>query len=101
MRLSGNSSCKEVMSNSDNASKETNLPVLKEINTAFRFFEQVTTYNSVIQLPIKINQEETTGDLYVMKRKDSRRKIDTNNFTLFLSLSTKSLGLVESFLNSI
>ena len=91
---------KEVMSNSDNASKETNLPVLKEINTAFRFFEQVTTYNSVIQLPIKINQEETTGDLYVMKRKDSRRKIDTNNFTLFLSLSTKSLGLVESFLNS-
>ena len=32
---------KEVMSNSDNASKETNLPVLKEINTAFRFLNRL------------------------------------------------------------
>jgi hypothetical protein len=35
-----------------------------------------------------------------MKRKKGRKKIDTENFTLFLSLSTKSLGVVETFLNA-
>ena len=84
----------------DNNAKELNLDAFKEIDNAFKFFNQVTTYDSIIQLPIMINRENTTGELYVMKRKRGRKSIDTDNFTLFLSLTTNSLGLVESFLNS-
>lgn len=90
----------DIIKNSDNTSKEQNLPLLKEIDTAFRFFEQVTTYNSIVHIPIKMNEQHATGELYVMKRKNRGRKIDTNNFTLFLSLTTKNLGVVESFLNT-
>ena len=88
------------LSNMDGKAQNATLPALKEIGEAFRFFNQVTTYDSMIQLPIKINQQNTTGELYVMKRKGSRKKLDPNNFTLFLSLQTMSLGRIESFMNA-
>lgn len=90
----------KAMKQMDNSTRESNLPAFKEIDNAFRFFNQVTTYDSILQLPLKINREDSTGELYVMKRKNGRKKLDTENFTLFLSLKTSSLGLVESFLNA-
>jgi len=90
----------KVLNNSDENAKVSIMPAYKEIGDAFKFFSQVTSYDSIFQLPVKINEENTTGELYVMKRKKDRKKIDTENFTLFLSLATKSLGIVEAFLNS-
>ncbi len=84
----------------DSKTQNANLSSFKEIDSAFRFFNQVTTYDALIHLPIKINQENTTGELYVMKRKKGKKKVDADNFTLFLSLQTSSLGRIESFLNS-
>ncbi len=77
-----------------------NLNALKELDGAFRFFSQVTAYDALIQLPIKINRENTTGELYVLKRNKGKKKVDADNFTLFLSLQTSSLGRIESFLNA-
>lgn len=90
----------KVLSSSNESAKASNMPAYKEIDNAFKFFNQVTTYDSILQLPIMINRENTTGELYVMKRKKGRKKIDTENFTLFLSLTTNSLGVIESFLNA-
>ncbi len=98
---------KEIMEFSQKALQQLNganqdkvLPALKEMDQAFRFFNQVVTYDTMIQLPLKINQQSTTGELYVMKRKKGRNKIDADNFTLFLSLKTMNLGRIESFLNA-
>lgn len=90
----------KALKNMDNNARESNLPAFKEVDNAFKFFNQVTTYDSILQLPLKINRENTTGELYIMKRKNGRKRMDTENFTLFLSLKTNSLGLVESFLNA-
>lgn len=90
----------KVLNNSDENAKASIMPAYKEIGDAFRFFSQVTTYDAILQLPVKINKENTTGELYVMKRKKGRKKVDTENFTLFISLATKNLGIVETFLNS-
>lgn len=90
----------KVLNSLDDSAKASNLPAFKEIDNAFKFFSQVNTYDSILQLPIMINRENTTGELYIMKRKKGRKKIDTENFTLFLSLTTNSLGIVESFLNA-
>lgn len=90
----------KVLSNSDENIRTSNMPAYKEIDNAFKFFNQITTYDSILQLPIMINREKTTGELYVMKRKKGGKKVDSENFTLFLSLSTNSLGIVESFLNA-
>jgi len=89
-----------VLNNLDENAKTSIMPAYKEIGDALKFFSQIITYDSILQLPIKINKEETTGELYIMKRKKGGKKIDTENFTLFLSLATKTLGIVETFLNS-
>ena len=90
----------KVLRQMDTKTQETTFSVFKEIDQAFRFFNQVTTYDSIIQIPLKINREDTTGELYVMKRKKGRKKFDAENFTLLLSLQTSNLGRVESFLNT-
>jgi len=91
---------KEVLSRVDTQSFKAALPVINEVDQAFRFFAQVSTYDAMMQIPLKINGEQTTGELYVMKRKGKNKAINPNNFTLFLALNTASLGCVEAFLNS-
>ncbi|MCX7774102.1 MAG: flagellar hook-length control protein FliK [Clostridia bacterium] len=90
----------KAVSNIEPKAQEAVLPAFKEIDSAFKFMNQVTTYDSIVQLPLKINQQNTTGELFVMKRKNGKKKIDANNFTLFLSLQTQSLGRIETFLNA-
>ena len=80
--------------------RDTALPAYQEIDRAFEFFSRVTVYDSLLHIPIKMNGEDTSGELYVMKRKNRRKKLDSGNFTLFLSLQTSNLGLIESFLNA-
>lgn len=90
----------KVLNNLNENARAQSIPEYKEIDSAFKFFSQIITYDTILQLPIIINRENTTGELYVMKRKKGGKKIDTENFTLFLSLATKSLGNVEAFLNA-
>ena len=89
----------KAISQMDKQTQDTIQPAFKEISQAFRFFNQVTTYDSMMQIPLKINRENTTGELYVMKRKN-HKKLNCENFTLFLSLQTSNLGRIESFLNA-
>lgn len=90
----------KVINRTGDSGRETLVPAFKEIDNAFKFFSQVVTYNSMIQLPLKINGSDSTGELYIMRRKRGRKGIDKENFTLFMSLKTESLGLVESYLNA-
>lgn len=90
----------KALSNLDSKAIEVNTAAFKEIDNVFRFFNQVSTYDSMIQIPLKINKEDATGELFVMKRKKGRKKLDPENFTLFMSLNTINLGRVESFLNA-
>lgn len=83
------------------AGNNTNtLPEFREINQVLRFFSQINTYNLVMHVPLKINNSSTDGELYIMKRRGRKKKVDENNFTLLISLTTQALGLIESFINS-
>lgn len=91
---------KEAVSRMDSKSMQEILPALKELDQVSRLFAQVTAYDCFMQIPLKINGEKTTGELYVMKRKGRTRVVNANDFTLLLSLNTMNLGCVEAFLNS-
>jgi hypothetical protein len=79
--------------------QERAISILEETIQAFRFFNEIILYNSVVHIPIRINQHDTTGELYIMKRKKGRKKIDPENFSLFISLETANLGRIESFIS--
>lgn len=90
----------EAMKLVDSKSAQTMLPVVRELQNALQFFNRTDTYHVFVQIPFMINNHKTTGELYVMKRKSKRGRIDPNQFTFFMSLSTQNLGLVEAFLNA-
>lgn len=75
-------------------------PLAQELTDALRFFSQVNTYHVFMHVPLIINQHQTTGELYIMKRRARKGRIDPNQFTLFISLNTQNLGLIETFLNA-
>lgn len=75
-------------------------PVIRDISQAMDFFNRVQTYHTFVQIPLVINNQSTSGELYVMKGKNRRGKIDPDQFTLFMSLNTENLGLIETFLNA-
>jgi len=84
----------------DAKSHEANLPIIRELQNAMQFFNQVTTYHTFVQIPLMFNQQNTTGELYIMRDRKKRGRIDPNKFTLFISLNTRHLGLIETFLNA-
>lgn len=90
----------EAVSRMDAKSHEANLPVIRELQNAMQFFNQVTTYHTFVQIPLMLNQQNTTGELYIMRDRKKRGRIDPDRFTLFISLNTKHLGLIETFLNA-
>lgn len=75
-------------------------PAVQELSDALRFFSQVNTYHVFMHVPLVIREHQTIGELYIMKRKPGKGRINPKQFTLFISLHTQNLGLVETFLNA-
>ena len=85
-----------VLSQTDASSAAVLRPMIEDAVGAMRLFQQITTYQTFVQVPIQLNDQHAQGELYVMKRKGNRGKIDASDFTLFLSLDTENLGHLES-----
>lgn len=75
------------------------LPEVRELQTAVRFFNDITSYEAFVQLPLLLKDNTTHGELYVMKRKGPRKKLNAEDFSLFLSLSTMNLGTIDTFVH--
>lgn len=83
-----------------------NTPISKEIldrvdnlENSIRFLDDLNNHNAYIQVPLNLNDKNTTGELYVLKRGPKRKRIDPENTSLLISLNTQNLGLVESLIN--
>ena len=63
------------------------------------FVNDINRHSVYMQIPLNIMDSNTTGELYILKRDSKRKRIDPANVTVFLSLDTKSLGLVESLIS--
>jgi hypothetical protein len=77
------------------------LDTARDIVQALRFAEQINHCASFAQIPISINGEKTTAQLYIFNDGEKKKKIDPKNATLFVSLRTMNLGMVEGFLKII
>lgn len=86
----------QILEKTESPDAERLLPELRELHTALSFFNDVTTYEAFVQLPLALKDNTTQGELYVMKRK-GLRKLNAEDFSLFLSLSTVNLGTIDTF----
>ena len=73
----------------------------KEVSTVksnIQFMNQINELYHYVQLPIKMNQAEAKGDLYVYKRKQAKTG-DDGKLTALLHLSMPTLGNMDVFLS--
>ncbi len=89
----------KVLINSGDGESEKLMAEVRELKTAVRFFQDITSYEAFVQIPVELKDNSTECELYIMKRKGARKKIKADDFTLFLSLTTKNLGVVDTFVN--
>lgn len=100
-------SFKDVIENIENNiesfKKESANLVLKETLKMKENLELVTNlnqYNTVIHIPLLINNSKTVAELYVFNDdiENSKKKINENNATMFLTLGTANLGQIEAYI---
>lgn len=63
-----------------------------------RFMNDINNYSSYVQIPLNINNNSTTGELYILRRDSKRKKIDPENATMYISLNTEHMGQVDSLI---
>lgn len=51
-----------------------------------------------MQIPLQINDQQRTAELYVMRRKDGNRRIDPEHATILVALETEQMGRVETLI---
>lgn len=79
--------------------KEDMLMRVLSLKDNIEFVNDINQHSVYMQIPLNIMDSNTTGELYILKRDSKRKRIDPANVTVFLSLDTKSLGLVESLIS--
>jgi len=75
-----------------------NFEATAQVKNNVDFMNQINELYHYVQLPLKMNKEQATGDLYVYKRKQARTGED-GTLTALLHLSMPTLGNMDIFLS--
>lgn len=70
------------------------------LNDSAKLLNQLNS-NSMLyyQMPVNLSGQNTTAELYIMKRQQSKKRIDPHNSTMFVSLDTNNLGRFETLID--
>ncbi|HCC07554.1 MAG TPA: hypothetical protein DEP72_05280 [Clostridiales bacterium] len=80
-----------------NKVSENILSNASEIKQKIEFMNQILTYDTYLQIPLKLNPNERNPELYVLKNK--KHKINASNITALLCLDLSKLGYTEVLIN--
>ncbi|HAN10374.1 MAG TPA: hypothetical protein DCP90_07155 [Clostridiales bacterium] len=70
---------------------------VSEIRQKIEFMNQILQYDTYLQIPLKLNQNEYMPELYVLKNK--KHKQNASNITALLCLDLSKLGYTEVLIN--
>lgn len=89
---------KSVIEQSATLQKNEILNKIENLQSSIKFINDINNQSIYIQLPLNIQGKDTTGEIYVLKRKSRGKKIDPQNTTVFVSLNTPNLGQIDSLI---
>lgn len=69
---------------------------IDNLENNIRFMNELNNYSTYVQIPLSFNEKNTTGELFILKKGKGRKKIDPESATMFISLDTENLGMVDS-----
>lgn len=86
--------------NLDSGTREGLSAATLQIEDTQRLLHQMNASNILYyQIPVNLAGHDTTAELYVMNRRQNKKKIDPNNTIMFISLDTVNMGRVEALLD--
>jgi hypothetical protein len=91
---------KHLASISDSSVREVITQKIDVIENSARFINDLNNQHIYFQMPISSSDgKNRNAELFIMKRGSKRRKINPDDTTMFISLSTNNMGLVESLIH--
>lgn len=72
---------------------------LSNLKDNIDFLKNVNQYNNYLQIPVMLNNNPTTADVYVFKDNKKGKTINPQNATILIALDLKNLGHLESMIN--
>lgn len=73
--------------------------ILSDIKGNLDFQQNINTNINYLQLPILINENKTTADIYVFSGKKKGKTINPENASILIALDLQSLGHIESLIS--
>lgn len=75
--------------------KEALLQKIDQAISQTRLMNDINQY-AFVQIPVKLEDRNSTAELYVMKRDRGKKPIDPEDVTMIIALDTQHMGRVES-----
>jgi len=89
----------KLLANSNVSRREEILSAVNRLETAIQFFNELNGIELFVQVPFIVRDNRVNGELYIMKRAGRKGKINSRDFTLFLSLTTDNIGHLDIFVH--
>jgi hypothetical protein len=90
---------KDTAAVSDNPMKDQVINKADNIQNMIRFLGELNNHNTFLQIPIKLIDQNTSCEIFVLKKNGGKKKIDPNNATAYISLDTTNIGKVDSLIS--
>ncbi|WIF94623.1 hypothetical protein [Caminicella sporogenes] len=71
---------------------------IEDIKTSFKFLNKLNENLTFIQIPINVNENIHSLEIYISKEAKKNKKINKKSTKIFISLDTKNLNIVQSLI---
>ncbi|KNY25417.1 flagellar hook-length control protein FliK [Pseudobacteroides cellulosolvens] len=90
---------RDTVSLSDNAMRDQLLNKTDSMQNMIRFINDLNSHSTFLQLPLKILDQNTNCEIYVLKKNGGKKRIDPGNATAYISLETTNIGKVDTLIS--
>ncbi|MHB8061215.1 MAG: flagellar hook-length control protein FliK [Ruminiclostridium sp.] len=81
------------------AMQETAMNIANNLESNVNFINQLNSYSSYVQIPLSIFNQNTTGELYMLKKGSKSKKLDPSKMTILISLDSNNIGRIDTLLS--
>lgn len=79
--------------------REAATTIANNLESNVNFINQLNNYSSYVQIPLSIFNQNTTGELFMLKKGSKSRKFDPLNMTVLISLDSNHIGRIDTLLS--
>ena len=72
---------------------------LHDLKSSIEVIKSINEHVNYFHIPVIINNENTSVDIYIYKDGKRNKKVDSSNVSILISLNLKNIGYIEGLIN--